>query len=457
MGETLLLWQNRLMPKLPTLKKLWPVDVFLFASPVYWPDEAERKQVFRKICDELDWVAGAFRECLVHHLVDSEESAREAALAGSDGRAAVHVALSGGVQPWMLQVAEGRAHLGLLNGYLPGFFSDEITHAVMHRNAHPASTDFHAHMLTEVNPSRWIDSREGFAAWLSGWQGAQRLKHARILKIGETEPWVINSCRSPERFEEKWGTRVIPVDRDDLYAAIQSSNPDRGLELATDWVEKSGSMTGIVTEDVRKACQVTAGMEALLEQHEADALSMACFAMIGDIDTTSCLALSTLNDSASAIGACEGDLDAAVTLFLLRGLGADFVWIGNPILQPGRFLELAHCTAPRCACGDLLPYKLMRHHESGRGVAPEVALPGDREVTLARIGANLNRLAVHPGRTERIGKMPTCHTQIRVDVGDTRRVVDHLLGTHLVMSYGEWGASLREAARFLDLEVVPGD
>jgi len=443
--------------KTKTMTKLWSVDVFLFASPAYWPDEAERKKVFQKICDELDWVAGAFQECLVHHLVDSEESARESAAIPSEGRAAIHLALSGGVQPWMLQVAEKRVHLGLLNGYLPGLFSDEVTHAVMHRNAHPASTDFHAHMLMDTHPSRWIDSREGFTAYLSGWQGAQRLKNARILKIGETEPWVINSCRSPERFEEKWGTQVIPLDREDLYQAIEASDPDRGLELASDWVGGAGSLTGVVTEDVRKACQVTAGMEALLDEHQADALSMACFAMIGDVDTTSCLALSTLNDSATAIGACEGDLDAAATLFLLRGLGADFVWIGNPILQPGRYLELAHCTAPRCACGDLLPYKLMRHHESGRGVAPEVALPGDREVTLARIGADLNRLAIHPGRTERIGKMPTCHTQIRVDVGDTGLVVSNLLGTHLVMSYGEWGRPLREAARFLDLEVVPSD
>jgi L-fucose isomerase-like protein len=48
---------------------------------------------------------------------------------------------------------------------------------------------------------------------------------------------------------------------------------------------------------------------------------MACFAMIGDIDTTSCLALSALNDSATEIGACEGDLDAGLTLYLLKAMG----------------------------------------------------------------------------------------------------------------------------------------
>ena len=285
------------------------------------------------------------------------------------------------------------------------------------------------------------------------------MAHATFLKIGESESWVINSCRDPARFLEKWGTRVIALEREALYEAMNPATDqameDRVQELARDWVARATALVDVAPDDVEDACRVAAAMEQLLEKYQADALAMACFGMIQEVDTTSCLALSCLNDSGRAIGACEGDLDAAATLFLLRAMGADFVWIGNPILHPGGFLDLVHCTAPRCARNETLPYRLLRHHESGRGVAPEVALPVDQDVTLARIGHDLNRLFVYQGTTRRVEKMPTCHTQIRVEVGDTRTIVNHLLGTHLVLSYGPWQGALCQAARFLDLEVVP--
>lgn len=195
-------------------------------------------------------------------------------------------------------------------------------------------------------------------------------------------------------------------------------------------------------------------MRRLLDRHGADALSMACFAMIGELATTSCLALSTLNDSADAIGACEGDLDAAVTLYLLKVLGADFVWIANPIIHAANCLDLAHCTAPRCGCGGDLSYRLLRHHESGRGVAPEVVLPAGRPVTLVRIGADLTELCVHPGRTERAAKQPTCHTQIRVQIPSSKDFLDTLNGTHVVLTYGDARTDLALCADLLRLRLT---
>ena len=427
------------------------LPVIALASSVYWPDAEELRRAFATLSVELSAATATTLEFHLIHGIAPAES-----LAAFSGRTAVLCPLSGGIQPLLVELGQRLRHCALANAYLPGFASEKLAASLLHRNAHPACTDFFAHSRLAGRPVSWLGSRGSFASFASAHAAVASLTVARILQIGPTEPWVINSARHPARFREALGCTIIPLPAEELYAefALIPDDAPEAAALADDWWRGAGQHVGTAPADARKAARVAVAMRRLLETHRADALAMACFSMIGALDTTSCLALSTLNDSAATIGACEGDLDAAVTLFLLKRLGADFVWIANPIIHDSDCIDLAHCTAPRRACGALLPYRLLRHHESGRGIAPEVRLPGERAVTLARIGANLTELCVHSGRTEAVEKQPTCHTQIRVHLPSSRRFLDTLNGTHVVMSYGDFSEPLAHCARLLGLRLT---
>jgi hypothetical protein len=425
-----------------------PIPVFLFASPVYWPDADKRQALFSEVQKAMGLAdADRWRVCCI-------EDAEGVDIAVKEGGTSpcVVVALSGGIQPWMREVCRERQQIGLFNAYLPEALPVELSGKLMHANAHPASTDFFAACREAGKGIHWFSSLAEVGEAAGAWQAVARLKRARFLKIGETEPWVINSCRDPETIAQRIGCEVIPLDREVLYAEVETVTEEEAKAEAAQWRERSGALVGIDHEDIFKATRITVAMRNLMARHEADGLSMACFAMIGDLDTTSCLALSALNDSASAIGACEGDLDAALTLFLLKAMGADFVWIANPIFHPDHTIDLAHCTAPTCACGKALPYKLMRHHESGKGVSPEVELPGGEVASAVRIGIQAGRIVCHVGRTERQPKLPACHTQVRLHVESTPRVLETLPGTHLVLSYGDFARRMTLAAEALGLE-----
>ncbi len=428
-----------------------PLLIVGLASPVYWPDAQELQRFFTTLSARLSEHATG---TVSFHLLHGE--ATEEDLAAFREATAVLVPMSGGVQPLLLQIAPFFRHQALANAYLPEFLAGEAGHALMHRNAHPACTDYFAHSRRSEHAAVWLGSMEDFASYSRAHAAVTALEGARILRIGETEPWVINSTRAPERFREALGCEVIPLEAEELYEEFRRIPEDdaEAAAMANDWWTGAGGHEETTPADAQKAARVATAMRRLLNKYDADALAMACFAMIGALDTTSCLALSSLNDSAHTIGACEGDLDAAVTLFLLKHLGADFVWIANPIIHPEDFVDLAHCTAPRCACGAPLPYRLLRHHESGRGIAPEVELPADREVTLARIGANLTELCIHSGLTEGVKKQPTCHTQIRVRIPSSRRFLETLNGTHVVMSYGDWSRELAFCAELLGLKMT---
>ncbi len=438
----------------PQLALLYPIEVFIFASPVYWPDETLREQQIAAI--EAALTKAAPQSWRFRPIASADDAQRVAAANPESTDACIVIALSGGVQPWMRLVTAHRPHLALFNAYLPEALPDApaLAGRLMHANAHPANTDFFAACRLAGKSVRWIDNLTDLASYAAAWQAVVRLRCARLLKIGETEPWVINSCREPDAIAQTVGTRVVPLDRQALYTVYHQIGDDEARAEAESWAGGSDRLIDVATPDIIKACRVTAAMRRLLAEHQADGLSMACFSMIGDLDTTSCLALSTLNSSAHAIGACEGDLDAALTLFLLKSLGADFVWIANPIIHADNTVDLAHCTAPTCACQGKLGYQLMRHHESGRGVSPEVVLPDALTASAVRLSVNARALTCHVGLTQHQPKLPACHTQIRLHVESSAQVLDSLLGTHLVLAYGDHGRALDYAADFLGLNTT---
>lgn len=433
--------------KTKQLQTQYPIKVFLLASPVYWPDHDKRLELYHALVESLEL---SNLQTWKPTLIESEASASAHA---SDTDPCIIIALSGGIQPWMQSLTQARPHLALFNAYLPEALPVKLSGQLMHANAHPASTDFYAYCRMEGKSIQWLTSQAELLDYALAWQGVSRLKHARFLKIGETEPWVINSCRSPETIRDRVGCEVIPINREQLYTIYETIHDSEAQEEAGQWISLNRGLVGINRKDIIQACRVTMAMRRILKNYEADGLSIACFAMIGDIDTTSCLALSALNDSANEIGACEGDLDAALTLYLLKAMGADFVWIGNPIIHSNNTIDLAHCTAPTCACGSQLKFRLLRHHESGRGVSPEVELPGDRIASAVRISVNAQCMVCHVGTTERQKKLPACHTQIRLQVASTRKILDTLPGTHLILSYGDFGKRIEFASKFLGFKI----
>lgn len=289
------------------------MKAFLLASPIYWHDADNRKKVFEAI--EKALMLGEKTRWNVIR-IEREEDTTDS---GTDP--CVVIALSGGVQLWMQKLSASLQHLALLNAYLPEALPVKLSGPLMHANAHPASTDFYAHCRMAGKSIQWLTSPSEMLDYAIAWQGVCRLKHARFLKIGETEPWVINSCRSPDTIRKRVGCDVIPIERDQLYRIYETISEEETKHEATKWIGQNNGLIGIGNKDIIKASRVTLAMKRILEKHEADGLSMACFAMIGDIDTTSCLALSALNDSANEIGACEGDLDAGLTLYLLKAMG----------------------------------------------------------------------------------------------------------------------------------------
>ena len=60
-------------------------------------------------------------------------------------------------------------------------------------------------------------------------------------------------------------------------------------------------------------------IKKVCEEEKLEALTLSCFKLIEQIDTTGCLALSLLNDDGIMAG-CEGDLQSIFTLLAVKSL-----------------------------------------------------------------------------------------------------------------------------------------
>ncbi|HEY9250219.1 MAG TPA: hypothetical protein VIO38_13850, partial [Rariglobus sp.] len=129
--------------------------VIALASTVYWPDADELRRCFEQIAAHLASACPAPLDIRLIHGAPTDEL-----LAGFDGLTAVLLPLSGGVQPTLVNLSARLRHAALANAYLPGFLPAELGSRLLHRNAHPACTDFFAHARLAGRPARWLDSTE---------------------------------------------------------------------------------------------------------------------------------------------------------------------------------------------------------------------------------------------------------------------------------------------------------
>ncbi|MFO7548978.1 MAG: hypothetical protein R6X29_08950 [Acidimicrobiia bacterium] len=265
-----------------------------------------------------------------------------------------------------------------------------------------------------------------------------RLHDLRIGLLGEPSDWLVASSPDPGVVRSTWGPEVVPIELAEVYERFRPA--------------EAPASDGLAAAELGKAVGLGAAIREIVARDRLDAVTLRCFDVIGDLDTTGCVALSDLND-AGVVAGCEGDLVSTVTMIWVTELVGEVPWMANPArVEPGGVLWLAHCTVPT---GLVDRVRHDTHFESGRGVG----LSGEfanGPVTLVRVGgAAMDRLWLAEGELVGRGHDPgLCRTQAAIRVGEAAvsELLAAPLGNHLVMVRGHHGNRLRA---WWELAVAP--
>ena len=182
----------------------------------------------------------------------------------------------------------------------------------------------------------------------------------------------------------------------------------------------------------------------MCQEENLEALTLSCFKLIEQIDTTGCVALSLLNDD-GIIAGCEGDLQSVFTLLAVKALTGKDGFMANPSMINSRTNELilAHCTI---GLKQTERYIIRNHFETEKGIAIQGLLPtGD--VTIIKCGGEcLDEYYLAEGyMTENTNLSTSCRTQLKIKLNKpVSYFLTNPLGNHHILLQGSHADEIQE-------------
>ena len=266
----------------------------------------------------------------------------------------------------------------------------------------------------------------------------------RIGVIGSPSSWLVASKVDDLLAKRRWGIEYIDIPLERVYEHFKQITDDQvGASCAAVASQALACREG-TPEDLIKAMRLYRAIKRICEEEKLEALTLSCFKLIDQIDTTGCLALSLLNDDGIMAG-CEGDLQSIFTLLAVKALTGKEGFMANPSTINTRTNELilAHCTI---GLKQTERYIIRNHFETEKGIAIQGLLPtGD--VTIVKCGGEcLDEYFVSSGYLkENTNLMAACRTQVKIKLQkDVNYFLQSPLGNHHILIKGDYTEVIQE-------------
>lgn len=417
------------------------VTYAFFAANRYWPNRGQLMEAYESLVARMNC---GDCTCLITDEIASP-------LLGGD--CVIIIPMSGAVQTRILDAASRYRTAILYGAYIEGNASDEVCQLMMRANAAPTLMDTWSVLhrtssqtllaLNEVDLEKKLRLMEAYC----------HIHGATVLKIGETEPWVVSTAKDSAVYEARFGVKIISVAQEQLEQRFLDTAREQASYYYDWFTSRACGCTEPTDDDLWNAARMAHALISLMEDHGAKAAALACFNLLRT-GTTACLGVSYVNNSTDMCVSCEGDLDSAITMLVMKKLSSFPLWMANPGLHPGGIINFNHCTSPIGCSGCPATYMLRSHHESGIGVSLQVDMPLDRTVTACRISNEASQMTVHLGHTVPGPYETACRTQMYVQFDDFAHYIDTALGCHQVFAFENISDQLISIGKMCDLQIL---
>lgn len=278
----------------------------------------------------------------------------------------------------------------------------------------------------------------------SNFRAQRALYGKRIGVIGTPAPWLVASNVDYLLAKRRWGIEYIDIPLERVYEHFKHvTDEEVGAACAAVASQALACREG-TPEDMLKAMRLYRAVRKVCQEENLEALTLSCFKLIEQTDSTGCLALSLLNDDGIMAG-CEGDLQAIFTLLAVKSLTGKDAFMANPSMINPRTNELilAHCSI---GLKQTERYIIRNHFETEKGIAIQGLLPtGD--VTIIKCGGEcLDEYYLSTGTlTENTNYINMCRTQVRVHLNTpVGYFLKNPLGNHHILVQGNCEDALNE-------------
>ncbi len=297
-----------------------------------------------------------------------------------------------------------------------------------------------------------------------------------IAKLRKTKLLVIDNFNHKRnifsRFKKrkgihnKFGIEIKYISPAKLEAEFDQIERQNAIKIVKQWKEDALKIVEPSEEELVKSAKLYLAMNSLLEQNQAQAITVACLPLFyrKKLPAYPCLGFSALNDR-GLVGVCEADVNAAISQIIGQYLSNKPGFISDPVFDTAKSEIIhAHCvSATKMAGFDSIPEKFVirSHMEDNKGAALQVFMnPGEIITSLKLV--KLSQILVSTG--EVIDNIDSeiqprgCRTKFRTKVTNIEKMLEHYGGgLHRVIFYGDFTQELKIFCHLAGLEYIRED
>lgn len=299
------------------------------------------------------------------------------------------------------------------------------------------------------------------------------LANSRIACVGPVVRGFDHLIVDQEKLLREYGIRLDRFHSVEEIAEMAGRIPDAEARAETErMLSGAGVRSKVTGEELDRSARLRLALEKLCLDSGCTMLSLSCWTRLQDVfGTAACAAVSRLN-SGGIVTSCEGDIDGAVSMTVLKTLlGTLPTMVDIVNLDPGDdSINLWHCgPAPEClADGNGLCWD--RHFDIGRcengqwrgcgTVANLNFKPGD--ITIARISTRADELIALRGEVCRRDSYQGSSGWVRnISILENRMDIREVMALlyrchadhHVAFGYGNCENELREFAAWKNLKI----
>lgn len=266
---------------------------------------------------------------------------------------------------------------------------------------------------------------------------------------------------------ERVGTRLILVKPEELVAEYERVGESEAEPIARRWVSRALAVVEPSFAEILKSARLYLAMRRLLERHGAQGITIDCLGLFygGRLPAYPCLGFVELLNQ-GYVGACEADVDSALTQLLIQYATGRPGFISDPVIDLGsRWIVYAHCLAPTRVYGPQgpeVPYRVRSHAEDRAGASLQAFWPVGESITTFKLNVAERAAAIHSGViAANVEEERACRTKVAA-LTNAERILENWnrvaeFGWHRVSVVGDFRMELVTAAKLLGFRVVEED
>jgi L-fucose isomerase-like protein len=283
----------------------------------------------------------------------------------------------------------------------------------------------------------------------------KRLRSSILLDVVERAP------AEAKAIEATFGTTVQVVPAADLNRVYDDADPAESRKWAESWIRTADRVVEPSPEEIGKSGRMYVAMRNLMKQRGAQAIAIDCLTLFyaGKMPAYPCLGFFQLNNE-GAVGACEADLQSAITMLAVTYATGRPGYISDPVIDTSKGqIVYAHCVAPTRVFGPrgpANPFHIRDHSEDRKGASIRSMMPLGHPVTSLKFVPSQKVVVMHTAKTvANLDDDKACRTKLAAEIATPQKMLEGWSqGWHRVTVYGDYRTRIRTLGQLLGFNVV---